>query len=331
MKLRVSVAISITVAFGLGLASYKFLSPIAKSFLNINSSPNWDYVDSGPFINNNYSREFKSVGITSSIDGTEQPAYFYQSTSSEPKPLVISLHTWSGDYRQSDPLANMVKGKDWHYLHPDVRGPNNHPDACLSDKVISDIDDAIAYAREHANVSDVYVVGVSGGGYTALGYYLKGSQEVTKVISWVPISNLKTWYYESVEEGKKYSDDILGCVSNIDSFEGKIAEMERRSPLLWSAPEKNTPLEIYAGINDSYDGSVSTIQSLNFYNKLAKNNRISNERVLSIISRGVDPLPNEKIGGRNVYLSERDDKVSVTIFSGSHEMLPTVTMQSMQQ
>lgn len=326
MKQRTKFAISIAIAFGLGLASYKVISPLAKSV--VNSSPVWDRVDGDLSFTNHFSKDFKAVKIASSVDGATQPAYFYPSTSEKPQPLIVSLHTWSGDYRQSDPLAELSKAKGWSYIHPDSRGPNNRPAACLSDLVISDIDDAIAYAKKNSKVSDVYVVGVSGGGYTALGYYLRGKEDVAKVMAWVPISNLKGWYYESVIKGNKYADDIMGCVSDKQGTAEKLAEMDRRSPLLWETPGKTTPLEIYAGLNDSYTGSVSTIHSLNFYNKLAKNNQISDQKVVSVISRSINPLPDEKLGGRKVYLQERDEIVSVTIFDGAHEMLPDVTIQS---
>lgn len=326
VKQRTKFTISIAIAFALGLASYKVISPLVKSV--VNGSPKWDRVDSDLFFTNRFGKDFKVVNIPSSVDGAMQPAYFYRSTSSEPQPLVVSLHTWSGDYRQSDPLSELAKARGWNYIHPDSRGPNNRPDACLSDLVISDIDDAIAYAKKNANVSDVYVVGVSGGGYTALGYYLKGKEDVAKVMAWVPISNLKGWYYESVIKGNKYADDIMGCVSDKQGTTAKLAELDRRSPLLWETPGKSTPLEIYAGLNDSYIGSVSTSHSLNFYNKLAKTNPISDQKIVGIISRSVEPIQDEKIGDRKVYLREQDGNVSVTIFYGVHEMLPEFAIQS---
>src|SRR5690606_2644791 len=62
-----------------------------------------------------------------------------------PRPLVVSLHTWSGDYRQKDTLIHFCIHRGFHYIHPNFRGPNQNPEAMGSDKVVSDIDDAIDY------------------------------------------------------------------------------------------------------------------------------------------------------------------------------------------
>ena len=96
------------------------------------------------------------------------------------KPLVVNLHSWSFDYTQDNLLAYAVAQAGWNYIQPDFQGPNNHPDACLSEKVITNIDEAIDWALENwkADRSAIYVVGFSGGGYVALGYYLKGKHEL---------------------------------------------------------------------------------------------------------------------------------------------------------
>jgi predicted alpha/beta-fold hydrolase len=74
---------------------------------------------------------FSLVKIQSSADASIQPAYFYASQRSTPKPLIVSLHTWSGDYSQNDPLGEMARKKGWNFIHPDFRGPNRNIDACL--------------------------------------------------------------------------------------------------------------------------------------------------------------------------------------------------------
>jgi pimeloyl-ACP methyl ester carboxylesterase len=85
------------------------------------------------------------VEIPSSMDATKQKLLFRASTRTEASPLIVSLHTWSGNYRQHDPLAAQCLALDWNYIRPDFRGPNYTPKACGSPQVISDIDDAIAY------------------------------------------------------------------------------------------------------------------------------------------------------------------------------------------
>jgi acetyl esterase/lipase len=90
-------------------------------------------------------------------------------------PLVVSLHAWSFGFEQEDPVARHVLQEGWSYIRPNFRGPNTNPDACLSRKALSDIDDAIAYAKAHAPVDErfVFVAGVSGGGLATLGTYMR--------------------------------------------------------------------------------------------------------------------------------------------------------------
>jgi hypothetical protein len=68
--------------------------------------------------------EVELVGIQSSADSQIQKAYFYKTRSARPQPLIISLHTWSGDYQQKDDLAPLCKQRDLNYIHPDFRGAN---------------------------------------------------------------------------------------------------------------------------------------------------------------------------------------------------------------
>src|SRR3546814_626109 len=89
------------------------------------------------------------VGIVSSADGAMQRAYVYEAPAKEPRPLSVSLHTWSGNYEQRDTIVNMCIDRGYHYIHPDFSGPNKRPEACGSDLVVSDIDDAIHWALEN--------------------------------------------------------------------------------------------------------------------------------------------------------------------------------------
>ena len=81
MKQSTKFVAAIVIAFGAGLASYKVISPIAKSILGVNESPKWDYVDNA---GGHYGKDFKEVKISSSVDSSDQRAYFLQSTSTEP-------------------------------------------------------------------------------------------------------------------------------------------------------------------------------------------------------------------------------------------------------
>jgi dienelactone hydrolase len=234
----------------------------------------WDNTGSNRWDNTRaekWADEFALVTIRSSADATEQPAYFFKAApGGAPKPLIVSLHTWSGDHAQSDPLAPIAKEAGWNYIHPGFRGPNSTPDACLSEKAMADIDDAIQYAIDNSNtdVDNVFVVGASGGGYATLGSYLRTRHTVRVFIAWVPISDLSAWYHQLPNDNTGYARDILTCTSSGDTLDNNVARS--RSPLYWDLPEKpNGRLEIYAGIHDGHTGSVPISHSILFYNRMA--------------------------------------------------------------
>lgn len=282
---------------------------------------------------------FQKVRIPSSGDGATQAAYFYPAAGKEPRPLVVSLHTWSGDFRQEDTLAVLARQQDWNYIHPDFRGPNRSPDACLSDLALSDIDDAIDYALTHApcDTGNIFIIGVSGGGYATLGAYMRSRHHIKGYSAWASIADLEAWYYESLVRKNKYADDILACLDRNGRFE--TAAARERSPLYWHTPDrKNSRLDIYAGINDGYTGSVPITHSLFFYNKVCRDlgctdpeHQVSAETILSLLKYRRLPSPKNygRIGERRIIYRNRYRNVSVTVFDGTHEMLPVAAFRSL--
>ncbi len=98
--------------------------------------------------------------------------------------------------------------------------------------------------------------------------------EYKKAFAWVPISNLKDWYIQSKNDKNKYATDVLKCSSDGVENEGSFSKMLSRSPITMT--RKNFyPIDIYAGINDGYKGSVSIMQSINFYNKITSTDKIT--------------------------------------------------------
>lgn len=260
-------------------------------------------------------------------DGNMQEAYFLAAPG--PAPLVVSLHTWGGDFAEPDPLAPLARAAGWAYIHPDVRGPNWTADACLSDKVVADLDDAIRYAMANGNVDPANIVinGFSGGGYTALGYYLRGGVPLNAVLAWAPISDLEAWYQQSRHAGRDYAGHILRCTESGDTLD--VAAARRRSPLHMAMPPlANGRLELFAGIDDGYDGSVPTLHSVRFYNRAVRQygmpeNAVDSETALALLSRTVMPnAGHPPIGGRTVIYRREDPAATLTIFAGGHEMLP---------
>ncbi|MBN2314477.1 MAG: hypothetical protein JXM79_11145 [Sedimentisphaerales bacterium] len=288
--------------------------------------------------------ECKQITIPSTADGKQQPAYFFRCAGKNPRPLIVSLHTWSNDYTQKDPLAPQCIADDYNYIHPDFRGPNRTPEACGSDLVSSDIDDAIDYAIHNAPVDthSIHVIGVSGGGYATLLTYMRSKHDIRTFSAWASISDIERWYYESKGRKSHYARDIAmattGKKFSGDTYYMNPESARQRSPILMQTPVKkraDSKLYIYTGIHDGYTGSVPITHSLRFYNKVVTDfdasqtdAMIPDEDILEmVVSRNFNAPRKDTLGGRLVHYQKRfSDKVQLTIFEGGHEMLTDVAL-----
>ena len=313
--LILSIAI-VTFLLG-GLVGYYFPKITSRLISKINTS------------RTSWNDGFSIAKIPSSVDDSLQSAYFLESKPGILKPLIVSLHTWSGDYSQDDPLAEMAKNEGWNYIHPDFRGPNWSLDACLSKKALTDIDDAIQYAKDngYVDMNNIFVVGTSGGGYAAIGSYLETSHQVNTFFSWVPISDLSAWFHQSKNRNANYAQNILACTSDGNTFnETKARE---RSPLYWDMPVKpKGRLEIYAGLNDGYTGSVPISHSILFFNRVVEHygyvhSKVEQTDIVNLLTRGIERNEvSSTIGGREVVYRKNTELISLVIFDGTHEGVP---------
>lgn len=240
-------------------------------------------------------------------------------------PLIVSLHTWSGNYLQPDPIAQRVVELGFNYIHPNFQGPNNSESSCLSQKVISDIDSAIEWAIKNGSVDSksIYVIGASGGGYTALGYASKSKFDIKHTFAWVPITDLNEWYWQSRNRGSKYADDILGCAGQ-EFNEQKLAQ---RSPINMD-PIRSSKVTIYTGIKDGYKGSVPISHSINYFNKFAKlEDKINEKDVQKLLTQASEPTL-EMIEGRQVFIDRVSGKLRLIVFDGQHEMLENAAIDA---
>lgn len=289
---------------------------------------------SGQVITNKPITSLIKDSIKSTIDGNTQLFYYYKSTAKKIMPLIVQLHSWSYpvDSLKTMELDIEVTSKNYNYLFPNFRGVNNHIKACCSNYVISDIDEAIDWAIKNMNVdrNQIYIAGVSGGGYATLAMYMKSRHKIKAFSAWVPISDLGNWYQESVERKNKYAAEIVKCTTETEFFDGLKAR--DRSPLFWKTPvkkRKNSTIQIFAGIHDGYTGPVPISHSVNFYNKLLSDYGIS-DSLLYVSKKDLDFMLNEqtynvpfnlKIGDRTVCYQKKTKNIMLTIFEGGHEML----------
>ncbi|MGB3587535.1 MAG: prolyl oligopeptidase family serine peptidase [Tunicatimonas sp.] len=281
---------------------------------------------------------FKLDSVQSPVDEKWQ-AFYYWKAQKPNQPLVVVLHTWSGNYTQTNnSLANQTKAKGWNYIHPNFRGPNNHPEACGSKLVITDIDQAIDWTLENlpVNPDSIFVLGASGGGYATLVTYMKSRHRIRSFHAYVPISDLAAWYEESLVRNSRYARNILDCTASEDSTLN-IDEAKRRSPLYWETPwsqRKNATLHLYAGVHDGYTGSVPITQSINFYNKVLHDARVpdstalvSDKTIIRLLTQQRGNVTNQLIGDRKVHLQKSWQNISLTIFEGGHELLENVALE----
>jgi len=320
-----------------------FILCITRNFSFSQNDPTWDDTKSRA-----WPAECRKVEIISTLDKKVQPAYFFTSKN-ESRPLIVSLHTWSGGYEQKDTLSWRCIEMDYNYIHPHFRGPNWTPQACGSKFAIQDIEDAIGYAIEHGNIDtrEIHVIGVSGGGYATFLTYMNTEYPVKTYSAWVGISDLVKWYYESEGRGTKYSFEIARStvnwmeLSKESYFLGK-EEAIARSPMYMKTPadeRRDSKLYIYAGIHDGYSGSVPITQSLLFYNKLVKDFDVTESEALVpdddiielIASRSYVTKHKDSIGDRVVHYDRNyKDLLKITIFDGGHEMLSNIALDHVE-
>ncbi|HBE40184.1 MAG TPA: hypothetical protein DDW27_03105 [Bacteroidales bacterium] len=280
----------------------------------------------------------KRIEFISSEDGMLQPVIFMASSGNEARPLVVSLHTWSGGYDQKDTLVWQCLEKNYNYIHPHFRGRNNNPEACGSPEAVRDIDDAITYAINNSNAdrSQIHIIGSSGGGYATLLAYMNSAHDIKTFSAWVPICDLVKWFYESEGRKSDYSKDIskaTGGWTDENNYSVGKEEAIKRSPYYMKTPvesRKFSKLNLYAGIHDGYTGSVPITHSLLFYNKVVKDFNPAEEKVLvtdrdiieMISSRNYVNKPGKTIGNRMIhYEKSYSDRIRIVIFEGGHEQL----------
>ena len=290
---------------------------------------------------NKWEKDFNEVQIESKFSKQKQHAYLYKSVNNKPRPLVVSLHTWGGDYMEKDPIAELCLENNLNYIHPNFNGPNNNPKSCCSELVIGQIDEAINYAVLNSNVDkqNIHIIGLSGGGYTAFCHYLLSNFPVKSYQSWVGISDLESWYYQSISLENPVWEDILACTNSIDTL--NIHEAGKRSPLYMPVKKDKlsiTILDIYTGIHDGIRGSVPVTHSINFYNKivhelygLESHEMVTEKEKLHLLEHKRPLGKYGTIGNRNLFLAKTTPKVNLFVFDGEHEILPKYAISNILQ
>jgi hypothetical protein len=333
MKQRLAITFVIITALGIG-----FFFGKSMNHQNSDVKGNKLVIKYDDTLKPSWNVAFKEVLIKSSMDTAMQKAYFYPTTESIPQPLIVSLHTWSGNYTQIDTISILSKNKNWNYIHPDFRGNNVRKEACCSEYVISDIDDAIDFAIKNSNVDPgkIYVLGASGGGMATLFTFMKSKHKIRKFSAWVPVTDVEAFYKQGLIRHNKYPTEALSCAGS-ENNSINTAEAEKRSPLFCKTPVEKlnySSLEIYSGIYDGIQGSVPVSHAVNMYNKILKDMNVKdphsyvNDYEKSMLYNQLKPGEDTgSIGNRSVFLRKKYKNVQLIIFEGNHEMLPAYAFE----
>jgi acetyl esterase/lipase len=284
------------------------------------------------------------IEYLSAADNTLQPALFYKPDVREPAPLLVALHSWAGNYLQasSSTYADWCIENNWVFIYPNFRGPNNRPVATGSDMVIADILSAVEYAENNANIDPnrIYLVGASGGGYTALMVSARHPDIWAAVSVWVPMTDLSAWYFESEKSQANYAIDISNSLGGPPGYSTEVDLAYRnRSPLTWLNPTLPVRMDINAGINDGHPGKVPISHSLLAFNALAApEDRLTEEEIKYFVEHAqvpphlIDPSLFDISYGEKAPLFRRESgNARITIFNGGHEMLYHTALTWLEQ
>ena len=279
--------------------------------------------------------EVREVTITSTADGSEQPALFYDSGSDRDKPLLVVLHSWTADYRKqfSIPYGVWAVNNDWVMIHPEYRGRFNRPEATLSELAVQDVVDAYWWATEHAHIDEdrIYLTGFSGGAMAALTMVGRYPELWTAAAAWVPVYDLVDWYATIKEHTDlHYARNIVASCGG-KPVAGTEAEEEcrRRSPSSYLENARHAGVEVLiaTGVDDWF---VPPRHALRAYNVLAEpEDRLTEAQIEAISADATIPddfsgefsNPLIEDAGKELLLAKESDDVVLWIFDGSHDVI----------
>jgi dienelactone hydrolase len=266
-------------------------------------------------------------------DGTVQRAMWFAPASTEKKPLLVGLHTWSSSFASAGGdavYAEWCIAQGWAFVHPDFRGPNWTPAALGSDRAVQDVVEAVEWAKQQTNVDPdrIYLIGVSGGGHMAMLMAGRHPEIWAGVSAWCGIGDVARWHAEHTKDGQndKYAQNIVAALGKVPA-QGDV-DAWHRSPEKWLAAAAKVPLDIAHGIHDGRKGSVPFEHSLRAFNVVAKaGSRLDDSAIHSYYETQQLPAgwaaaeADASYGVRVPLFRAIRGNTRVTIFEGGHEIV----------
>lgn len=291
----------------------------------------------------------KKITYLSSGDQSQQAALFFPTVSEkkQKRPLLVALHTWSGNYLQGGgkTYARWCIDQNWNFIHPNFRGPNWTPKAMGSDLVVADILSAVEYAKQNANVDEtrIYLIGVSGGGHASLLMAGRAPKLWAGVSAWCGISDLAKWHEECKKTKRGYWEHIEKALGGDPNSNPDIKiQTDHRSPLTWLHNATGVNLDINHGIHDGRNGSVPFTHSLNAFNHTIPTNVgdaiIPTDVIATAWKSGnADALPDSLplvdllYGDRPPVYRKISGNTRITLFQGGHEIIHLAALNWLAQ
>jgi len=284
--------------------------------------------------------DIQDVLITSTADGSDQPALWLAPEGDQAQPLLVILHSSSAEYLQHAgiPYAMFADENGWAVIAPQFRGVNDHPEALGSDLAVQDVVDAIDFAVAEGGVdaNRVYTVGYSGGGTMSLLLAGRHPDKVTAVAAWGPPYDLIAFYVQSANAGRHYASDIqTACGGDPTADPEAEADCLHRSPLthLDVAREEAVPVFIGHGLHDSL---LSPSHGAGAFNQLADPADQFGQEQMDLIAQGIlpddlpEPISTESYfadGDPTPVLARQSAAVWLVLFDADHEMVYQPTLR----
>jgi dipeptidyl aminopeptidase/acylaminoacyl peptidase len=284
----------------------------------------------------------QDIRYPSAADHTEQPALWYAPPGDQPVPLLVSLHSWSGNYKQSDPAsAAWCVAKGWVTIRPDFRGPNSRPEACGSELAVQDILSAVEWAKSQRKIDAdrIYLIGGSGGGHMSLLMAGRSPQTWAAVSAWCPITDLARWHADSTQRKSRYAQMLEKSCGGAPGASGEVdRQYAARSPLTHLAKATGLPLDIATGIEDGHKGSVPVGHTLRAFNSLAQeSDQIAEADIAAIEAKPQMPekllqvIEDLSYGRRKPLYRRTSGNARATVFQGGHEILTEAGLAWLEQ
>ena len=287
----------------------------------------------------------QDIKYKTSIDQSLQAMMIYKAKAQKKRPLLVALHSWSGNYRQTgwqNDALQWCHENDWNFIHPNFRGANSNPDACGSEKAVQDIIDAVKYMQNNSLVDSdrIYLIGSSGGGHAALLLAGRAPQIWAGISAWVPISDLNAWWTQKNIQKSKYARNIEKVAGGKPDRNTKAKEQcHLRSPLSYLHLSPKVNIDISAGISDGHKGgSVPFTHSLYAFNQVVPDKEKIPPAIIEKFYR-TQSLPAElkaaqadRLYGKKHLIYRQESLHSrINIFQGGHEIIPHAALNWLKE